>query len=425
MSLGIGATAMVSRAIGRGRLAAANAALGQVTMLAVVLGLIGAAIIAVGAPEIASMTRLKGEAAALAVSYLRIVAWSVPMVTVMSVGIACLRGAGDSVRPMITMIIVNAVNVLASFALAGVDLTYAAKHADGSVHTTLLLSNPFPFKLGVHGIAYGTLIAWSVGAAIVLAFVIRGTSGLRLMTRRLRPHATTIARLVRVAVPNFMETFGMWFGNFLTILMIGWVGVPGYLGAHVVAIRIEAFSFMPGFAMAMASATLTGQYLGARAPALARLAIIRCATVASVIMGFFGLLYVLIPGTIVGIFTQQPTHLELTPTLLQICGVIQIHFALGNVYRGALRGAGDTQIVMWLTWFTTYAVRLPLAWLFCGVDVPWFNGQTLLHNPAPLQNWFGIHPLVGFWLGLCGEIGLRYIWFLIRFVQGGWMKAKV
>lgn len=425
MSLGIGATAMVSRAVGRGRLAAANAALGQVVLLAVVLGLIGAVLIAVGAPAIASMMRLGEESAPLAITYLRIVAWSVPLVTVMFVGIACIRGAGDSVRPMLTMVVVNAVNVVASFMLAGVDLTHATRLADGTIETHLILANPSPIRLGILGIAIGTLIAWAVGAAIVLGFVVRGSNGLRLMAKRLRPHATTIKRLVRVAVPNFLETFGMWFGNFLTILMIGWIGVQGYLGAHIVAIRIEAFSFMPGFAMGMAVATLTGQYIGAKAPELARLAIIRCATVAAAIMGVFGVFFVFWPTAIVGIFSQQPTHLELTPTLLQICGVIQIHFAIGIVIRGALRGAGDTKMVMGITWFTIYAIRLPLAWLCCGVDVPWFDGGVLLRNPAPLQHWFGVHPLVGFWLGLCGELGLRFIWYLLRFLQGGWARVKV
>lgn len=425
MSLGIGATAMVSRAMGKGRIAAANAALGQVTLLSLVLGTIGALIIALGAPAIAAMMRLDDESAPLAITYLRTVAWSVPFVTVMFSGIACIRGAGDSVRPMLTMVIVNAVNVVFSFVLSGVDITHASRLPDGTVETTLILANPFPFEFGILGIALGTLIAWTVGAAIVLGFVIRGAHGLRLMLRRLQPHATTIRRLVKVAIPNFFETFGMWFGNFLTILMIGWMGVQGYLGAHVVAIRIEAFSFLPGFAMAMAAATLTGQYLGASSPELARLAIIRCATLAAAIMGTFGVLFVLMPEPIVGVFSQQPTHLELTPTLLQICGLVQIHFALGIVIRGALRGAGDTKVVMGITWFNTYALRLPLAWLCCGVDIPWFDGSTLLHNPAPLQSWFGIHPLIGFWLGLCTELGLRFIWFLIRFLQGGWQRIKV
>ncbi|MGP1346581.1 MAG: MATE family efflux transporter [Phycisphaerales bacterium] len=425
MSLGIGATAMVSRAMGRGRIAAANAALGQVMLLSVALGIVGAGLIALGAPLIASMMGLNEESGPLAITYLRTVAWTVPFVTMMFSGIACIRGAGDSVRPMVTMIAVNAVNIFVSFALAGVDLTHARTLPDGTIQTTTIVHNPFPFELGILGIALGTLVAWTVGAAIVLGLLVRGMHGLRLVGRRLRPHAITSARLVRVAVPNFLETFGMWFGNFLTILMIGWLGVQGYLGAHVVAIRIEAFSFLPGFAMAMAAATLTGQYLGARSPELARLAIIRCATVGAAIMGGFGLLFVFAPEPIVGVFSQQPTHLELTPTLLRICGLVQINFAIGIVIRGAMRGAGDTKVVMAITWFTTYALRLPLAWLFCGVDIPWFDGGTLLHNPAPLQNWFGVHPLVGFWLGLCTELGLRFVWFLIRFLHGGWMRVRV
>ncbi len=55
---------------------------------------------------------------------------------------------------------------------------------------------------------------------IVLAMVIRGSGGVRLRARRLRPHYHTLRRLVRVGLPNFLETFGMWIGNFAVILLV-------------------------------------------------------------------------------------------------------------------------------------------------------------------------------------------------------------
>ncbi|HBS29935.1 MAG TPA: hypothetical protein DEB06_10925, partial [Phycisphaerales bacterium] len=127
---------------------------------------------------------------------------------------------------------------------------------------------------------------------------------------------------------------------------------------------------------------------------------------------------------ITGLFTQQPTHLALAPTLLIACGVVQLPFAFAIVYRGAIRGAGDTKVAMWLTWLTTYGVRLPLAWLCSGVDIPLAGGGTI-PNPAPLQQWWGVHPLVGLWIALCTELSIRGAVFSAYFLTGRWARVRV
>jgi Na+-driven multidrug efflux pump len=83
-----------------------------------------------------------------------------------------------------------------------------------------------------------------------------------------------------------------------------------------------------------------------------------------------------------------------------------------------MRGAGDTKVVMLLTWFSTYAIRLPAAWFFSGVDIPLWNGMVI-PNPGP--DW----GLVGVWVGLCSELIVRALLFGGRFVQGGWRRIRV
>jgi len=425
MALGVGATALVSRAVGRGRLAVANGVVGQGAILSVVCGLSVTVMLWLIAPTAASWLRLEGDAHAAAVLYLRVCALAVPAQTFLEIGIACLRGAGDAVRPLVVMIVVNVVNLITSFVLSGVDIAVGQAGADGTITRKVIFENPFPFDLGIAGIAWGTFTAWLAGGLMITLMLAKGSHGVRLRAKRLRPHWHTMRRLIRVGMPNFLETLGMWFGNFLVVLFVGWMAIPGALGAHIVAIRIEAFSFLPGFAMSLAAATLAGQYLGAGSPRLARLAVQRCSLVAVVFMGVVGLLLAVWGKAVTGLFTQQPTHLELVPPLLIICGIVQVPFALAIVYRSAIRGAGDTTVAMWLTWFTTYAVRLPIAWLFSGVDVPLPGGGVAIHNPAPLQQWWDVHPLIGLWIGLCAELVIRGAIFTAYFLTDRWAKVRV
>ncbi len=425
MALGVGATALIARAMGKGRLAVANGAVGQSVILGVVAGIFVGVGIALLAPTIADWLSLTGSARDLAISYLRITAVAVPAQTFLSIGIACCRGAGDALRPLAVMAIVNVCNIIASIALSGVDLAVGTLDAaSGAVQRKVYFQNPSPLELGLDGVAWGTAIGWTIGGFIMLVMLLRGSHGVRLRARRMKFHWITSHRLLRIGLPNFLEMLGMWIGNFLTILMVGWLKTPGLLGAHIVAIRIEAFSFLPGFAMSLAAATLAGQYLGARNPRLARIAVHRTAMIGGALMGVFGVCFIFLGTSITGLLTQEPIHLELVPQLLIVCGLVQVPFAMSLIYRSALRGAGDTNVVMWITWTSTYAIRLPLAWLLCGVEIP-LPGGGVIPNPAPLQTWWGIHPLVGFWIGLCAEIVLRAIFFTAYFLSGRWTKAKV
>jgi Na+-driven multidrug efflux pump len=194
------------------------------------------------------------------------------------------------------------------------------------------------------------------------------------------------------------------------------------MGAHIVAVRIEAFSFMAGFAMGMAAATLAGQYLGAGSAAMARRAVMRCALVGCAVMGAFGVAFIVLPGPITSILTGQAIHMETTPTLIRIAGAVQIPFAFAIVYRAAMRGAGDVKAAMALTWITTYGVRLPLCYALSGVDIAlpaWLGGGTLV-NPFPFEG-----GLVWLWAAMCAELVVRGVAFAARFFHGGWTRAQV
>lgn len=421
MAISIGATALVSRAVGAGRLAVANAAVGQTLLLAIASGILVGAMIALVAKPIAVLYQMDERAAHDFVSYLRIVSIGVPMLSVTFCGIACIRGAGDNIGPMLAMIVINVVNIAASWALSGVDITRAVL-VDGEIQRRIILQNPFSFDMELAGIAAGTVIAQTVGALLVVGMLLRGSGGVRLIRRRLRPHMHTMARLLRIGFPNFLETLGMWAGNFAVILIVGALGSPGLLGAHIVTIRIEAISFLPGFSMGVAAATLAGQYLGAGRPDLARKTVLICTIIASIFMGIMGALFVIIPKQITGLFTPLPEHLEIVPTLLIITGLAQVPFAISIVLRQGMRGAGDTRAVMWITWITTYGIRLPLVYILSGVEIPlpaWAGGGVI---PSPL----GLEPsLARLWIGLCIEVGLRALFFWTRYAGDKWTQQRV
>lgn len=418
MAIGVGATALISRSVGKGRMGVANVMLGQATTLSLLCGSGIGAIVWFACPGIVALLNMSDSAGGYFIQYMRIIALGTPFASLLFGLIACSRGAGDSISPLVAMIVRNIINIVVSWGVSGV--------------TVFGLTSPLGLDWGVTGIALGTVVGDIFGAALILSLAISGKWSIRLKRRNLKPHLITIYRFVRLAVPNFLETFGMWLGNFFIISFVGLLArqmaSDGLLGAHIIGIRIEAFSFMPGFGMGVAAATLAGQYLGMNRPDLAKKAVFRCTVIASVIMGGLGIVFIVFAREITDAMSEQAAHMELVPPLLITCGIVQIPFAIGIVFRSAMRGAGDVKWVMGMTWFATYGMRLPLAYLVSGVDIPIpevFGGGIIV-NPKLFEQWFGIEPgLPALWIALCSEMFLRGVLFSIRFFQGGWLKAKV
>ena len=421
IALDVGATALISRSVGAGRWAVANAAVGQTMILAVVTGVAVGALLLVLAGPIAAVMGMSPEGEILFRQFLRLCSLDVPCMGILYAGIACLRGSGDSFRPMRAMILVNCVNLALAWVLSGADYSRMVQGEGGDMVRKVIIANPFPFDLGIIGIGLGMMLGHAAGAAMILRTLLKGSSGLTLYRHRLRPHWHTMRRIVRVGFPNFLETLGMWIGNFPVILMAGWIGAD-LVGAHILAVRIEAFSFQPGFAVGIAAAALAGQYLGAGSPRLAKRAVMICTGVSAAIMGIMGLAFILFARPIVGVLSAQGVHLEVTPRLLEITGLVQVPFAVALVLRQAMRGAGDVKVVMWITWVTTYAFRLPLAYALSGVEIP-LPGGGRIENP--FKGWVGEASLAGLWAGLCVEIVLRAMVFVWRFWEGGWAKVRV
>ena len=396
-SLGVGAGALISRKIGGRKRTQADAALGQALILALIWGAITAAVIAAGAPWIAAIFSLPEATHELAVTYLRVVAVGAAAGGVMVVGNACLRAAGDTRTPFLLMVLVNVVNAAMSL---------------------LFTFGPAPWGgWGVAGIAAGTAVAWFVGAALVVATLLRGgfrsvgKVPLRLRLRWLKLRWRLGRRIVRVGLPSLIESSGMWVGN---AIIGGFVGIliartatDGLMGAHIIGIRIESLSFLPGAAIGMAAATLMGQYLGAGRPDLAKRAVGLCWGIGVGIMSVMGVLFLLIPGWFAALLAPGEAMAgvrEMAVPLLRICGPIQVFFGTYLILSQALRGAGDTRGPMMITYASTFLVRLPAAYLLA----------------LPLG--FG---LTGMWFGLCGELvvrGLLYVW---RFRAGRWQTIKV
>ncbi len=406
----VGSTAIVSRAIGARREEEATQATNQAFVLSVVVGLAGTALVWLVAPGFVYLLNLRGETAALAVTYLRIDAMGYIGASMSFALAACLRGAGDTRTPLNVLGVVNVLNLILSWIL-----TFGIGSWPG---------------LGVAGIAWGTVLARWIGA---MGFVVllqrrststgsrthisdrrrtpkgsRATQVLHLSAARMRPDGQMIRRMLRVGAPASLDGLLSFSGHFVFMSIVNRVPsafpVEVMYAAHIIGIRIESLSYLPANAYMHAASTLVGQNLGADQKERAR----HCANEA------VKQTMVMMCASAMALYFGAEWMYRLLSTNPEVwaCGVPALkalaifQFVLGPliVYIGALRGAGDTRVPILITFAGMAFVRIPGA-LFGGFVLQW--------------------GLLGAWLGMFADLTVRAALIIWRFRSGRWEKIKV
>jgi putative MATE family efflux protein len=252
---------------------------------------------------------------------------------------AVFQGVGDTRTPLRAMVAVNLLHVLLA-----VPLIYG------------LAGLP---KLGVTGAALASALSEGAGAAWLLWTATRrgyfGRQGAGWNTQELW-------RILRVGLPAVGErliTHGM--QVVYTRIVIGF-GVAAY-AAHQVGLNIESLSFLPGLGFAKAATALVGQRLGAGDAEGARRSAREANRVGLIIMSVWGASFVLFPRMWVSCFTPDPEVLAYSVPLMVTLGILQPPLAVAMVISGALRGAGETQMVLLAAVVGGWCARLPVAYV--------------------------------------------------------------
>ncbi|MEG1183536.1 MATE family efflux transporter, partial [Cetobacterium sp.] len=174
--------------------------------------------------------------------------------------------------------------------------------------------------------------------------------------------------------------------------------------AHKIALTAESFSFNLGLGFSVAGTALVGQHLGAKKYLDAKRAGYLNTFLAMVVMTSFGFLFMVFPKFVISLFTNDQSIVPMASSALRIVSVAQPILAVSMVLSGALRGAGDTKSVLWITAIGMFLVRIPLTYLLLYI----LN--------------FGLN---GAWMVMIVDLTFRGSACFYRFKQGKWRYIEV
>ncbi len=385
-----GTMAIVANRVGAGDIAEANRITGLSLFLALAMGFFIQIFGLSTAGAIVTGMNMTGPSAEAAAIYFRIVVAAGPLIALRIVGNSCMAAAGDTRTGSQIMVVVNAINVLLSYAL-------------------VVGSFGLP-KLGIAGVALGTAIGEGTGGILSLAALIKGRAGLKLKAANLLPDRARLARIVRISLPTLGETSAGILGQVWFLSLVNRLGAIS-TAAHGVAIKCESISYLMVGGYASPAGILAGQYLGANKPALARKAANYCWALGNLLLAAMGIMLFFVNEPMFRVFlgSGKPELIAEGAPMLPVVAFAMPGLATINVISAVFRGAGATRLPFYSAMLGLFLLRIPITYL--------------LANPED-GSWMG-WGLKGAWIAMLVDLNLRGLWLAVQFRRNRWMKVRV
>ncbi len=279
---------------------------------------------------------------------------------------AILRGLGDSKTPLYFLVCSVVINI-------GLDLIFVPV-----------------FHWGIAGVAYATVISEALVFIVQILYLNRYHKVVKFSFRNLKFDYPIFQKSIRIGLPTgFQQTF-VAIGMVALYWVVNRFGVDAN-AAYSVAGRIDNFAAMPAMSFAIALSTFVGQNMGANKPERVKTGLRATFFMTSAVTLTISAFILFFARGLMRLFTDDAIVIELGRGYLVVIGIFYILFSTMFVINGVLRGAGDTFVPMFISLFSLWIVRIPVAiWLsnipsigvhgiWWSIPVGWFSGLVVYY----------------------------------------------
>lgn len=269
--------------------------------------------------------------------YLRLYFCGMPFFMLYNYGAAILRAVGDTKRPLMYLIIAGSTNAVLDLVLVII------------------------FKMGVAGVAIGTVTSQLISCILVIRCLMTTESDYKLRIRDLRIRKYYLLQILSVGLPAGIQSTVINFSNVLlqsSVNSFGEIAMAGYTAAN----NILGFLYVSVNSITQACMSFTSQNYGVRKFKRMDKVLIDCmilSVIVSVVIG--GGSYIL-GRQILGIYTNQSEVIECGMEILSISTIPYFLCGIMDMLPGAMRGVGYSAVPMVLSIVGTVGTRL--VWIY-------------------------------------------------------------
>ena len=379
MGISTGAGILVSQYFGAHKEKELNSAIGTCLTLTLISGIIIMIVGPLIVEPLMTLLDTPPDVYDMAVDYLIIIVLGILGTGYYNIVSGVLRGLGDSVTPLIFLIVACVLNIF-------LDLLFVIK-----------------FEMAAAGVALATVIAQSISAALCIWKLSR-TPGITISLKTLMPEKRMSVKIIRLGLPSGLTQMIFSLSSIIVQALTNSFGTS-VIACSIVVMRVDGFAMMPNFTFGMAMTTFVGQNVGAGYMDRVREGVrvgLRAGLAISVVL----VAGILIFGeNLMRMFTSTEEVVSLGVHMMQILAVGYIAMAVTQSLSGVMRGAGDTMTPMWISIITTVIIRMPLAYglayltrsaerpngspdsLFISLLISWVAGAALTSVAYRMGKW--------------------------------------
>ena len=337
IGVSLGANVLAARFYASGKTKEMSETVHTAILLALISGIAMSVIGILCARESLVLIATPDDIIGQAVLYLRIYFFGMPFFMLYNYGAAILRAVGDTKRPLMYLI------------------------AAGTANAVLDLVLVIIFKMGVAGVAIGTITSQFISCVLVIRCLCKTDAIYKLYISKLRIKKYYLIQILKVGLPAGIQSTVINFSNVLlqsSVNSFGEIAMAGYTAAN----NILGFLYVSVNSVTQACMSFTSQNYGVRKFKRMDKVLANCAILSIIVSVVIGGGSYLLGHQILGIYTKQEDVIQCGMEILSISTIPYFLCGLMDMIPGSMRGVGYSAVPMILSIIGTVGTRL--VWIY-------------------------------------------------------------
>ncbi len=276
------------------------------------------------------------------ITYLYIYFGGMLFVTIYNLGSSILRALGDSKSPFYALVVGCVTNVFLDWLFIAI------------------------FGWGVAGAAIATIISEGLSMVLILRCLCRLPEPYRLHFKRIGIRRGIVKSMLRIGIPEAMQTTLYSISNILIQANIDGFGTNA-IAAMSAYDKVNSFCMLTLDAFGVAITAISGQYYGAGKVGAVRRSVKVCLVFSAAAMTLLGGILLLLGPVLFRLFTKDAEVVALALSIQRMLVPWYLAFIFISIFAGALRGMGNSFVPMLITLVGICIVRV--IWLYTVVPM--------------------------------------------------------
>ena len=356
VGLSVGANVLIARCVGGGNEKSARRIVGMSMLLSVCIGVVLSVVGIIFAKTFLSWMDCPDGVIDLATKYLQIYFIGMPIMLLYNFCASILRAVGDTVRPLVFLLISGVVNV-------GLNVLFVTV-----------------FDKDVEGVAIATITSQAISAILSIITLLKGTGYAKLELRRIKIYPKELWLMIKVGIPAGIQGCLFSLSNVLIQSSINSFGDLVVAG-NSIAMQLDGFIFTSMNAISLSSLAFVSQNLGANDYGRIKKTLWRAIGLVVAVGIVVSAIIMAISPFVCSIIADSKQVVDYA--LLRIYLISSTYFLCGimDVLSNSLRGLGKSTLAMCLTLIGTCLLRV----VYVSTVLVWYKNLYVLYMVYPIS----------------------------------------